>query len=183
MNRRVLCFLTAAVLSLLPFCPALAACEHYTNGIVSGSDLVLSGYVAPQVGVPGYSGDFCCPICWAIAIRGQTLPALEPPTDHDPRTAPSDPAAGSSDPDPRVEPAAPAAQAGEKPSATKKPSGTKQNGPKATNPPTAPERTVFSSAYPYRRVRMTPEAGIRAEFAGERVWRGALSPFQSLFGN
>ena len=184
MSRRVLCFLTAAVLCLLPFCPALAACEHYTNGIVSGSDLVLRGYVAPQVGVPGYSGDFCCPMCGAIAIRGQTLPALEPPNDHEGKTdQPQD------NQDTQILPAATkpsktaAPTATRKPSATKKPSGTKQNGPKATDPPAAPERTVFSAAYPYRRVRMAPEEGIRAEFAGERVWRGALSPFQSLFGD
>ena len=61
MSRRILFFLTAAVLILLPFCPAMA-CEHYDTGQVTGSQLVRRGYTAPQVGVPGYSGDHCCPI-------------------------------------------------------------------------------------------------------------------------
>lgn len=177
MSRRILFFLTAAVLILLPFCPAMA-CEHYDTGQVTGSQLVRRGYTAPQVGVPGYSGDLCCPTCGAVIFGGKELPALEPPggpgTQGDPPA--SDPETNK--PSATVKPAAT-----KKPSATRKPSGTKQNGAKATDPPAAPERTVFSSAYPYRRVRMTPEAGIRAEFAGEPVRYGTLSPFQSLFGN
>ena len=183
MSRRILFFLTAAVLILLPFCPALA-CEHYDTGLVSGSQLVKRGYIAPQVGVPGYSGDFCCPTCGAVIFSGKEIPALEPPRNPGPQADPpaSDPETNK--PAATAKPSAtktPAAT--KKPSATRKPSGTKQNGTKATDPPATPERTIFSSAYPYRRVRLTPEAGIRAEFAGEPVQYGTLSPFQSLFGN
>ena len=77
MTKRILCFLSALLLSLLPAL-TLADCTHADeNGVPYG--LVPRGYVAPQVGVPGYSGDQCCASCGAVLIRGSEIPALLPP--------------------------------------------------------------------------------------------------------
>ena len=78
MKKRIGCLLMAAVMALL-FLPSPArACDHCDE---DGEPLKYkrSGYVAPQIGVPGYSGDLCCPKCGAVVIPGAVLPALEEP--------------------------------------------------------------------------------------------------------
>ena len=90
MKKRLFLFavLLPAVL-LLQLRPA-TACEHYPD-IYTVDELILQGYVEPQVGVPGYSGDFCCPDpdCGEVCIPGYELPAKQleapkPAEDDDP---------------------------------------------------------------------------------------------------
>ena len=91
MKKRALCFLTAAVLVLLLPCASPAdGCEHQFRP----TEWILVGYVAPQPGVPGYSGDFCCPNCGAVMQKGQEIAAIEI---EEPEPEPDVPAA---DPDP-----------------------------------------------------------------------------------
>ena len=74
MKKRALCFLTAAVLLLLLPCASPAdGCDHVTKP----SEWILQGYVDPQPGIPGYSGDFCCPVCGAVKQRGQQIAPQE----------------------------------------------------------------------------------------------------------
>ena len=78
MKKRVLCLLAAAVAALLILPSPARACDH-TDEDGEPLKYVRSGYVAPQIGVPGFSGDLCCPKCGAVVIPGATLPALEKP--------------------------------------------------------------------------------------------------------
>ena len=76
MKTRLLCFFTALLLLL----PALACadCTHHDDdGRPYG--LVPKGYVAPQPGVPGYTGDQCCAACGAVVIHGSEIPPLPEP--------------------------------------------------------------------------------------------------------
>ena len=41
-------------------------------------------------------------------------------------------------------------------------------------------REPFSERYPFRRVKMNPEPGIRADAAGTPVWPKAVSPLQQM---
>ena len=168
MKKRVFCFLTAAVMLLLLLPAPALACDH-TDEDGEPLKYVKKGYVAPQIGKPGYSGDLCCPKCGAVVIPGAALPALEEP---------AGPSGGS---DPMEKP---------KPQATAKPKATKKPAPKNPSKPAGstavPEsvtagRERFSPDYPYRRVRMQPSEGIRAEAAGILVWPAAASPFQRMF--
>ena len=87
MKKRVMCFLSAAVLFLLLF-PGVSpadGCDH----AVRPSEWVLKGYIDPQHGVPGYSGDFCCPICGAVMKKGEPIEPL--PEEDDPEQKRSDP--------------------------------------------------------------------------------------------
>ena len=79
MNKRALCFLLAAVLILMLLPVSVLACDHCDE---DGEPLkyVLKGAVSPDIGKPGYSGDYCCPQCGAVVIPGWTLPALEEPS-------------------------------------------------------------------------------------------------------
>jgi hypothetical protein len=43
-----------------------------------------------------------------------------------------------------------------------------------------PERERFSKEYPFRRVRMNPEPGIRAPAAGELIWPKETTPMQRM---
>ena len=43
-----------------------------------------------------------------------------------------------------------------------------------------PVRQRFSTRYPWRRVRMTPQEGIKAPAAGILVWPAPASPFQQM---
>jgi len=76
MFKRMLSLLTAVFLLL----PALACadCTHHDDdGRPYG--LVPKGYVAPQPGVPGYTGDQCCAVCGAVVIHGSEIPPLPEP--------------------------------------------------------------------------------------------------------
>ena len=57
-------------------------------------------------------------------------------------------------------------------------SGKKQEEPKAELP-----EGRFSYRFPYRRVRLRPAEGIRAEAAGDLIWPVPRSPFQTLWGD
>ena len=266
MKKRAFCFLAAAVLLLLLLPAPALACDH-TDEDGEPLKYVRKGYVAPQIGVPGYSGDLCCPKCGAVVIKGETLPALENPagpgsgTDPDPpqkteapkptekpTSAPTDTPKPTKAPTPEptatpqptkaptptptatpkptkaLTPEPPATPKLTKapmpepttvpkptatPKLTEKPTPEPTKVPKVTKPPKktrAPENTKkpastgpgkrgrdpaaadgtlgrerFSERFPYRRVRMRPEEGIRAEGAGILVWPAAISPFQSMF--
>ena len=68
MKKRVLCFLTAAVLALVPWAAPADPCLHSDP-----VDYVARGYVEPQPGQPGYSGDLVCPYCGAVMVPGGIL--------------------------------------------------------------------------------------------------------------
>lgn len=224
MKKRIVCFIMAAVLMLLAY-PAFACSHRNEDG--EPLEYVLKGYIAPQIGVPGYSGDFCCPRCGAVIIPGAQIAALEEPSGPGSGTNPSGPTA---DPPKTTPQKTNPAVTPEKPAKTKAPAATKKptKAPKATKKPTAkPKKTAkptqipvavtktpapkkdtrpkqtekptptaakdkksgqadsqrirFSTRFPYRRVRMKPQAGIRAEAAGILLLPAA-SPFQSILG-
>ena len=250
MKKRALCFLTAAVLLLLLPCASPAdGCDHVTRP----SEWILQGYVDPQPGVPGYSGDFCCPICGAVKKKGQPIAALdiedpEPdaPAEPDPPAEPAAPAEPETpaEPEAPVEPVQP--ENPEQPETPEQPTEpespvqpTEPEQPvipaqpetpvqpaepespplpetpaEAELPPVVPEppaeesapaadpasdpadssgtgnpprkepapkeRKRFSDLYPYRRVKMNPEPGLRAEAAGILLWPAAGSPLQQM---
>ena len=198
MKKRALCFLTAAILFLLPWAAPADGCLHSDP-----SAYVVRGRVEPQVGVAGYSGDYYCPLCGAKMVSGHPLPALEPPAGPGSQTQSGGTGSEPEKPETPVQPKQPAdaapAQPGqssgpakpetpvsfpdpgnsktEQPAAREsKPAGTKTN--KSGNRSVAPKR--FSADYPYRRVRMAPVPGIRAEAAGTLVRPKAVSPFQKM---
>lgn len=73
MKKRILCFLTAAVLVLLPLAAPAEdddECLHPNKDLVNAKE--------PEVGVPGYTGDYVCPDCHAVLKKGDIIPALEP---------------------------------------------------------------------------------------------------------
>ena len=77
MMKRALCFLTAAVLLLLPW---IAPAEEDDECLhTPASQYVKRGAVPADVGQPGYSGDWYCPLCGAKMADGYEIPALEPP--------------------------------------------------------------------------------------------------------
>ena len=223
MKKRALCFLTAAVLLLLLPCASPAdGCDHVTKP----SEWILQGYVDPQPGVPGYSGDFCCPVCGAVKKRGEPLAPLplddenaektdilpeneeggyelvpaEPATPAEPAApaapeAPAQPAAPAEPAQPDTPPAAAAQeelppviqeQPPEESAPAEQPANPPASKPNTGNPPrkkpAATQRERFSAAYPYRRVKMTPAPGLRAEAAGVPLGP-AGSPLQQLLGN
>lgn len=214
--KRMICFLAAAVLALvLPV--SGFACEHY-NKTVFTKDLKSRGYKDPQVGVPGYSGDLCCPVCGEVVIPGEQIPPLQPPSEkpgapNNPsgtavqeqtgsQTNPEEPAKPGTPaqtkpeepvrPEKPVQTAAPAntkeparPTEGKKPKATARPGKTvTTNNPAHGKPQDSGGNTAgrerFSTLYPYRRVKMHPEPGIRAEAAGILLWPAAVSPFQNM---
>ena len=71
--KRTICCLAALVLLLLSTVSFADGCEHR----VDPSEWLLKGYVDPQPGIDGYSGDFCCPICGAVMKKGQPIAALD----------------------------------------------------------------------------------------------------------
>ena len=77
MTKRILCFLSALLLALLPAWAAADCSHHNEDGVPY--PMFPQGYIPPQVGVPGYTGDQCCTNCGAIVIRGSEIPALLPP--------------------------------------------------------------------------------------------------------
>ena len=221
MKKRALCFLAAAVLLLLLPCASPAdGCDHVTKP----SEWILQGYVDPQPGVPGYSGDFCCPVCGAVKQRGQQIapqeivepepdaPASEPdpPADipsgqEEPPAEPDQPVTPPQPQEPEAPPAEPAQpdtppaaeaqeelppviqeQPPEESAPAEQPANPPASKPNTGNPPrkkpAATQRERFSAAYPYRRVKMTPAPGLRAEAAGVPLGP-AGSPLQQLLGN
>ena len=136
MFKRGLCFLTAAVFLLLAPAPG-HACEHYGPDTPK-SKLVRKGYVEPQVGVPGYTGDYHCPVCDAIVIKGKPLAAADDPANSlvHPQEIPDTPAdpgtqAGKDNPEKPAEPEKPVTLKPDKPTAKPK----KTAKPKATATP------------------------------------------------
>lgn len=57
------------------------ACEHYP-GQVEYEELIQNGYIPPQAGVPGSTGNRLCPLCGAVCIAAEEIPALPEPADH-----------------------------------------------------------------------------------------------------
>ena len=196
MKKRALCFLTAAFLFLLPWAAPADGCLHSDP-----SAYVVRGRVEPQVGVAGYSGDYYCPLCGAKMVSGYPLPALEPPAGPGSQTQSG---SSGSEPEKPVQPKQPADPAPAKPEQSSGPAkpevpvsypdpgnskteqpASRENSPaagtknsKSGNRAAASKR--FSADYPYRRIRMTPVPGIRAEAAGTPVQPKAVSPFQKM---
>ena len=73
MNRRILCLLTVLLLVLPSVASPAAACDH--NDPETGDDYptYMDGYVAPQPGIPGYSGDERCSHCQGIIHKGSPI--------------------------------------------------------------------------------------------------------------
>ena len=76
------------------------------------------------------------------------------------------------------------------PSAKPTPAPKKQNAPAAKKKQKSEKketdgskRVRFSKKYPFRRVRMNPVPGIRAEAAGVLVWPKPVSPLQQMLNN
>ena len=213
MKKRL--FLLSAILTaaLLLQAGQALACEHYPD-VYTIDELILTGRVEPQVGVPGYSGDYCCPDpeCGEVCIPGHELPAKQeeaplPAENDDPQApagpqqpeGPQEPAQGQeptetgSEPAEGEKPADPPQVAPDKP-APKKP---KTTGKAAEKEPQTPpkKQTVsekkkteetelpegrFSRKYPWRRVRFRHVRKVRAEAAGELLWKAPSTPFQSI---
>ncbi len=217
MKKRVLCILMTAVWVLLLLPAPVRACEHFGPDAPLSS-LKLTDFKMPTADEDGYSGDYHCPECGAIVVKGHILQALSGSLVHE-QVIPDQPgkpetSEASGDPEKPAEPEEPAkpdktkvtgkpkttqkAKTTAKPKATEKTKATAK--PKNTaKPKTAGKaggkaaaeslqnsgaegqtREPFSSLYPYRRVRMQPEEGIRAEAAGILIWPVPSSPFQRL---
>ena len=189
MIRRVICFLAALALALLPVL-ACAECNHHDEeGRPYG--LVPSGYVPPQPGVPGWSGDMCCAACGAVVIRGTEIPALPEedhrkeklPDENDPKPVPALSAGAPEEPAPEPPVLTSAQDSAVPPPEEQAPQP--QPVPQQTNTgkksQTATKGEPFSEKYPYRRIRLTPEEGIRAEAAGTPVWPAIGDILADLF--
>ena len=182
MKKRLLCLLTAAMLILLILPIPAMACDHTDE---NGEPLkyVKKGYVAPQIGKQGFSGDLCCPKCGAVVIPGKTLAALEEPAGPG-STGQTEKPKQTAAPGPTKVP-----KITDKPKTTAKPKNTQRPSPGAKKPAKqggTPEaepvkRERFSLRYPYRRIRMQMNEDLLAESAGILIWPVAGSPFQSLF--
>ena len=92
MNRRIFCLLAALLLLLPSVASPSSACDHYDPDTGDPYPEYQDGYVAPQPGVPGYSGDIRCSHCHAIIQPGGVIyveefyDCMDPPTDKpDPR--------------------------------------------------------------------------------------------------
>ena len=109
--KKILVFVTVLILTgAMLLSPAGADCDHHDE---NGNKLsVIRGRVAPQIGVPGYSGDEYCSRCGALLKKGRELPALEP------SSGPSD---GTTKKPETQQPATEQPRVTEKPKATVKP--------------------------------------------------------------
>ena len=92
MNRRFFCILTALLLVLPTAASPSSACDHCDPDTGEPYAVYLDGYIEPQPGVPGYSGDFRCSHCKGIVEPGGAIyveefyDCMDPPTDKpDPR--------------------------------------------------------------------------------------------------
>ena len=92
MNRRIFCLLAAFLLVLPSVASPSSACDHCNPDDGEPYPVYLDGYVEPQPGVPGYSGDFRCSHCNGIVEPGGAIyveefyDCMDPPTDKpDPR--------------------------------------------------------------------------------------------------
>ena len=243
--KKTTLWLTTIILAVLLLFDSACACEHYET-IYFIEDLVLEGKKNPQVGIPGYTGDLCCPDCGEVCIPGTVIPALQPEaelpasddrdTGNRPRPQPEPQVQPESpvQPETPVQPEQPSGSSGQaqsenpgiqQPSAISGPSET-QNTSSGSLPQAAPDRSApaqtlpsgttssssgrtgkqqtpssdgfqqqpavnhplppegkFSWKFPYRRKKLNPQPGIRAEAAGILVWPVPASPFQTLWGN
>ncbi len=75
MKKRILCFMTAAVLILLPWNAPAELCE---DGHADPADYYVVGAREPTETEPGYSGDFYCPVCKTLMVRGWKIDPLPP---------------------------------------------------------------------------------------------------------
>lgn len=150
--KRIICYLAVLMLVILPVMSS-AECEHQ----VEQSEWVLIGYVDPLPGVPGYSGDLCCPLCGTVMQKGEPIDALPERDDKEEHGTEQE------DPVPVPAPFNIGSEAPEAPAA----SGA---APSSQSPDEKAEREPFSEQYPFRRVQMEPEPGIVAPTAGELIW-------------
>ena len=204
MSKRILCLLTAAILILLPWSsPA-------ENNECLHKHWELRNVKNAGVGVPGYTGDKYCLDCHTVFQRGKNTPALEPPAgsaldgsqDQSGNPSGSGSSGKSGKPKPTKKPTAkptgkPTAKPTAKPKKQEKlptaPSAKSMPVPKKQSTPAAnkkqqsgkkgsvgTKRVRFSKKYPFRRVRMNPVPGIRADAAGILVWPRSASPLQQI---
>lgn len=165
MIKRSLCFLTAMVLLLLPW--AAPAEEEDECLHTPASQYLKRGAVEADVGRPGYSGDWYCPLCGAKMASGYEIPALEPPV--------GAAMAGSTDEEPGGEtggepetPAAPAqegAPAQGEPPAQPEPPVTLPEAPVTEQNPTQPEAPVTQPEAPVTEEKPAaqPEPAVKPE--------------------
>ena len=92
MNKRIFCLLAALLLVLPSVASPSSACDHLDPDTGDPYPVYLDGYVEPQPGKPGYSGDFRCSHCNGIVEPGGAIyveefyDCMDPPTDKpDPR--------------------------------------------------------------------------------------------------
>ena len=76
--KRVIGYLAALMLIILPVISS-AECKHE----VEPSEWILRDYVDPQPGIPGYSGDLCCPVCGAVMKKGEAIGASADPDEEE----------------------------------------------------------------------------------------------------
>ena len=195
MKKRILCFLTAAVLILMPWiAPAEQdECLH--------KHWELRNVKSADIGVPGYTGDKYCLDCHSVFQRGKNTPALEPPAgaeldgsqDHagdssgskssgqSGKTSKTTKKPAAKTKKQKKQPTAPAAKTTPAPKKQNAPAEKKKQ-PSGKTETAGSRRVRFSKQYPFRRVRMNPIPGIRAEAAGILVWPRPASPFQQMLG-
>ena len=116
MNKRIFCILTALLLVLPSLASPSATCTHLNPD--GSPNYYLEGYIEPQPGIPGFSGNVRCNICGEIVYPGQVCyiddmyDPMNPPTDKpDPRITDAPPQYGEpqeTDPDNPVNPDNPA---------------------------------------------------------------------------
>lgn len=75
MKKRILCFVTAAALTLLPWPAPAELCE---DGHADPSAYYTVGAIDPTETEPGYSGDFYCPVCHTLMVHGWRIDPLPP---------------------------------------------------------------------------------------------------------
>ena len=157
MNRRTRRIAAVLLAAGMAFPGAASACGHYPEE-VGTEELVLSGYREPGVGVPGWSGDYLCPICGDICIPGEALPAKQPPPEH--------PASG----DPKEEEQAkPREQAGEKEAVRPAENPAEAEKPAAEEPP----RTESTESGKQAKAEQPAAEAPGAEEPGQAKGRGS----------
>lgn len=204
MKKRILCFMTAAVLILLPWNAPAELCE---DGHADPADYYVVGAREPTETEPGYSGDFYCPVCKTLMVRGWKIdplppsggnaqtgqPAVQSPDSDLPEEktespvlppAPSEPEKEPEpdEPLPEIPPVNPEPEpkAGQKQKSDQKQQTKTNPKPAGSTSGKKSGREHFSKDYPFRRVRMNPEPGICAPAAGELIWPKASTPMQKM---
>ena len=75
MKKSILCFVTTAILILLPWSAPAELCE---DGHADPADYIVVGARQPTESESGYSGDYYCPVCRTLMVRGWTIDPLPP---------------------------------------------------------------------------------------------------------